>query len=325
VTDPNSSAIVRFSTADLPENNRVAKWREHYGQTVLRADIEPVDEASFDATALSRILPGLQLVSDRFTAARMVRTREMIADGNDDLSLLVNQTGSVSVSARGREVVLGENDAVLISSGEPVVLDRRCFGESIAIRIPYAILSPAVVKVDHAIMRPIRWDTVALKLLTSYANTLLDDDYAMATSALRNQVATQVRDLTVLTLGATREAAEFARSRGMGAARLKAAKIHIVQNINCRDMSIGSVASHLGVSPRYLQRLFEVDGTTFSAFLLQRRLLRAHRILSEPQFGQKPVSAIAYEAGFGDLSYFNRCFRRLYGATPRDIRKAHAS
>src|SRR3981189_789002 len=145
MTDAQSFATVRFSTADLPENMRVATWREHYRHTVLRAEIEPPDDASLDATATSRPLPGLQLVSGRFTAARIVRTREMIADGNDDLSLLVNQTGSVIVSARGREVTLRENDAVLISSGEAIVFDRRSFGESIAIRIPYSMLSPIVV------------------------------------------------------------------------------------------------------------------------------------------------------------------------------------
>jgi AraC-like DNA-binding protein len=37
------------------------------------------------------------------------------------------------------------------------------------------------------------------------------------------------------------------------------------------------------------------------------------------------VSTIAYDAGFGDLSYFNRSFRRVYGLTPRDISEAAAA
>jgi AraC-like DNA-binding protein len=320
VTDPECSTTVRFSTADLPENLRVATWREHYSHTVLRADIDPGDDAAFDATVVSRTLPGLQLVSGRFTAARIVRTREMIADGNDDLSLLVNQTGSVTVSARGREVTLHENDAVMISSSEAVVFDRRCFGESIAIRIPYSILSSAVVDVDDAIMRHICRDTPALKLLTSYSKTLLDDDHEMGSPVLRHQVATHMHDLTVLALGATREAADIAGNRGMGAARLKAAKTYIAENLHHRDISIGTVAAHLGMTPRHLQRLFENDGTTFSAFLLGRRLARAYRMLCEPRSGEKQVSAVAYDVGFGDLSYFNRSFRRLYGATPMDVR-----
>jgi AraC-like DNA-binding protein len=34
------------------------------------------------------------------------------------------------------------------------------------------------------------------------------------------------------------------------------------------------------------------------------------------------VSTIAYECGFGDLSYFNQAFRRRFAATPTDVRKA---
>jgi AraC-like DNA-binding protein len=34
------------------------------------------------------------------------------------------------------------------------------------------------------------------------------------------------------------------------------------------------------------------------------------------------IAAIAYDAGFGDLSYFNRAFKRHYGATPSEVRDA---
>jgi len=53
--------------------------------------------------------------------------------------------------------------------------------------------------------------------------------------------------------------------------------------------------------------------TSFSDFVLEQRLLRAYRILSDPRFADpavSAVSAVAYECGFGDLSYFNRCVRR---------------
>jgi AraC-like DNA-binding protein len=48
----------------------------------------------------------------------------------------------------------------------------------------------------------------------------------------------------------------------------------------------------------------QLDGTTFSAFLLGQRLARAYRMLSEPQAVQRPVGAIAYDVGFGDLFVF---------------------
>src|SRR5258705_3902611 len=124
------------------------------------------------------------------------------------------------------------------------------------------MLSPMVVDVDDAIMHHIPRDTAALKLLTSYAKTLLDDDLAVETPALRHHVATHVRDLAALALGATREAEGVARSRGMGAARLRAAKTYIVENINRRDISIGSVAAYLVLTTRSFQQLFDNASTT---------------------------------------------------------------
>jgi AraC-like DNA-binding protein len=270
----------------------------------------------------SRSLPGLQVISGTLTAARLTRTRELIKDGNDDLLLVVNQTGHATAAARGREVALSENDAVLLSCGETMTFDRRSSGSSVSFRIPHLILSPLVVDADDAVMHRIPRNTSALSLLTGYANALLDNDHAAAELAVQRRVATHMHDLVALTLEATRDAAEVAKSRGAGAARLRATKTYIIENISCREISIGSVATHFGMTPRYLQRLFENDGTTFSAFVLERRLARAHRMLYEPHTVQRRVSAIAYDVGFGDLSYFNRCFRRLYGATPLDIREA---
>jgi AraC-like DNA-binding protein len=74
------------------------------------------------------------------------------------------------------------------------------------------------------------------------------------------------------------------------------------------------------VTPRYVQRLFEAAGTTFSEFLIGQRLARAYRLLRDPGYSRAAISTIAYDVGFGDLSYFNRRFRRLYGFTPRDVR-----
>src|SRR5262245_33748520 len=78
----------------------------------------------------------------------------------------------------------------------------------------------------------------------------------------------------------------------------------------------------MGVSPRYVQLLFENEGTTFSEFLLWERLVRAHRMLTDPLHAERTITALALKAGFGDLSYFNRAFRRRYGASPTEVREA---
>jgi AraC-like DNA-binding protein len=53
--------------------------------------------------------------------------------------------------------------------------------------------------------------------------------------------------------------------------------------------------------------------------MLGQHLLHVHRLLTDPRCAGMTISAVAFGAGFNDLSTFNREFRRCYGATPSDL------
>ena len=38
------------------------------------------------------------------------------------------------------------------------------------------------------------------------------------------------------------------------------------------------------------------------------------------RYDGRPIGAIAFDAGFADLSHFNRSFRRRFGGTPSEVR-----
>ena len=87
-------------------------------------------------------------------------------------------------------------------------------------------------------------------------------------------------------------------------------------------LCVADAAVRRGVTPRYVQMLFESEGTTFTQYVLEQRLARALRMLAAPGHQSRTISAIAFEVGFGNLSYFNRTFRRHFGMTPSDARSA---
>ena len=66
--------------------------------------------------------------------------------------------------------------------------------------------------------------------------------------------------------------------------------------------------------------LFEEAGATFTEYVLgtapRARASSAHR----RAVADRTLTAIAFEVGFGDLSYFNRAFRRRFGAPPSEVR-----
>src|SRR5262249_45437900 len=117
-------------------------------------------------------------------------------------------------------------------------------------------------------------------------------------------------------------AAELAGRRGVPAARLRAIKEDVLANLGDGTLSIGTVALRQWITPRYVSMLFDNAGTTFSHFVLEQLLAKAHRMLSASRYRTQAVSVISFACGFGDLSYFNRCFKRAFGATPSDVRAA---
>jgi AraC-like DNA-binding protein len=311
--------LIEFSTDHLPEQDRIPFWREHYGHVMMRVDLEPAKDAAFEACISSLALPGLQLMQASSSPVKISRAGEYLADGNDDIVLAVNRTGSVIVASGGREQSLGDHEAILLTGGEAASFHRTSLGRSFTLRVPRPLVESTVVSADDALMRPIPGDRGALRLLVDYAGWLLNAGASMD-SPLLNLSVRHVHDLLALTIGPTAGFAETARTRGLRAARLKLAKSYVVAHSHRHDISIATVAASLNVTPRYVQRLFEADGTTFSDFLVGQRLARAHRLLCDPGSSHAAISTIAYDAGFGDLSYFNRRFRRFYGLTPRDVR-----
>ena len=310
--------VLRFSTDELPERDRLPIMREVHGRLCARVDIEPTPGVPLHYTVIARFLPGLTVSTFSESPLTVRRTRELLADGNDDVVFAVPPTAANMLSHRGRELSpIG--DAVLLSAADVMCIDGASGSECPMVSLSRQRLAPLVPGLEDAFMRPVPRDTEALQLLTRYLR-LFDDEQSLATPELRRLMVDHVYDLVALALGATRDAAATANGRGLRAARLHAIKTEILNRLASHKLSLAGLAARQGVTPRHVQMLFENDGTTFSRFLLDQRLARAHRMLGNPLLAERTISTIAYEAGFGDLSHFNRAFRRHYGETPSDVR-----
>jgi AraC-like DNA-binding protein len=314
---------LNISTNEVPESERASMLREFYSRGLAKAEVEVRKGEPVEARFTSHALPEAQLLLGTLIGARIVRTRHLMADGNDSLALFVNRSGTIGIASRGRDALLQPGEAVLTSAGEETSFERFAAGECFTLRVPRRVLEPLTVDVDDAVMRIIPEKVAGLRLLVDYAVALVKEN-AFEQAALRQLGVSHLHDLLALVLDPTEEAGAIAERRGARAARLRQAKLVIVNNCWRQDLSIAAVAGQLGVTPRYLQRIFESDGKTFSSFLVEQRLKRAHRMLRGTEFAERPVSSIAYDVGFGDLSYFNRCFRRAFGATPSDVRSGEA-
>ena len=104
-------------------------------------------------------------------------------------------------------------------------------------------------------------------------------------------------------------------------ALLAAVLEHVESRVQDPGLSVGGVAAHFGISKRYIHKIFEPTGETFSRHVLNRRLERTAADLTAPEQARTPIAEIAYRNGFSDLSYFNRRFKAHFQATPREVRR----
>jgi len=79
------------------------------------------------------------------------------------------------------------------------------------------------------------------------------------------------------------------------------------------------------LSVRQLHRLFEREGVSFGAWLLEQRLRRCRDDLADPQLSHHAVAEVAARWGFRSPAHFTRAFHARYGTTPGELRRAARS
>jgi AraC-like DNA-binding protein len=317
---------LRFSTDNVPRNQWLPIWHEVYGRSLTRRIFTLPDSPVLRVHMTLQMLGRIHDHSNTGRSVRLMRmsmseggtTRrppELLSDGNDDVILYIQETGRRIVSQLGREVTVGPGGGVLTSNADASTIILPEAPRLVGIGLPRKVMTTLAPGLEDAFVRPLPPNPSILRLLLNYVN-VLDDEDTQWTAELQHAVATHIHDLCALAIGATRDAAEIARGRGVRVARLRAIKADVIRNLRDGDVSVTALAARHHVTPRYIQRLFEGDDTTLSKFVLGQRLAQAHRMLADPGQGHRMIATLAFEVGFGDLSTFNREFRRHYGATP---------
>lgn len=310
-TDQGAASAMRIETNSLPAERRLLALQELFdrsiGMEIKAAPGQPVD---LDA----HMVPGLRraLMLRPFTA-QAARPATRLGDGDDTVCLMVKSGGHMALRQGAREAVPELGDGVLLVYRQPSQI-RFQDATYLSVRVPRQALA-MLVDVEAAAGSRIQSDTAALVLLRNYVAALPE---RLADPALGALVATHVYDLMALAIGAIGEGREIARARGLRAARLQSIKADLTRD---PSLAIQEIARRQGVTPRYVQRLLEEDGTTFSEFVTEQRLDATRAMLRSPRFRAWSIASIAFEAGFRDLSHFNRRFRRRFGVTPSDFRR----
>ena len=311
------STIVLSSDA-LPEENRFGRWREELMDRVLRVHVDVPDRRDFHTDLLALALPRLGVIEHRSTPSLIERDSLLIRDGADDLMFNFAWKG-ISCWRWGRtEAPLAPGQAIVSALNDVCDCRSPDGGAATAIRIGRAQALRMLPSVEARLTRPFTVPPAAMSILRAYLDALLREPrLAMPTALLAEQ---QIAELIAHALDPFSDLARAEPSGGVKAARFDAILADIGRRLASPRLNAAAVARRLGISERYLQRLMEERGTSFTEHVREERLKLALRLLRDPRRPDRAIGEIAAEAGFNDISYFDRLFRRRFGTTPREAR-----
>jgi len=311
----------RFSSAHLPPQDRLAFWREEFGRQAIRLDMEQIDDVPLYYDSHFRFLDGVTIGLGTVSAISCTRSRELLQDANNDIILLIVRDGELEVTQHGHAETLQPGDA-LVRRSDDIGTTKSRSGSYLTLTLPEAALTPRLADIDKLSFTVLRGESDALYLLNGYAGQLVlpDDVGHLPNGAAARLAKDHLLDLAALSIGVARNEWESIRAGGQSAARIRAIRTAIRQQAYDNKLTASDIARQVNISDGFMRKLLATEGTNFSRLVMGERLSFAFNRLSDPCFATSPITATAFEAGFNDLSYFNRSFRKHLGLSPSAFR-----
>ncbi|MGY4254586.1 AraC-like DNA-binding protein [Bradyrhizobium sp. USDA 4516] len=316
---PTSSRLLRWSTEMLPERARLSTLREEFARLNLALDV--IDHSGgrprIDITYLSLGAVGVcRLVT---TPVEFIRHKHHLKDSCEQFGLNLVEAGPVQFANAGREYTHDVGSACLVDRGRPLRVLGPRGGSVTFVTVQAAALRSLVANPEDLSGRPVR-SGPALRLLNRYLRSLASFKEPPS-SQLAATVSVHLLDLVAATLGPTDQAADIVTERSVKAANLQAILAEIARRYSDPNFDLNKAVGAIGMSRRYVQKLLdEGTGKSFTEHLAGCRLERAFAMLTDPHHLHSAIIDIAFAVGFGDLSNFNRSFRRRFGETPSGVR-----
>jgi AraC-like DNA-binding protein len=256
------------------------------------------------------------VIADYEIASR--RRRHIARDVRQSCVFLFVKNGPMTLEQFGREALLDSNSCSLVDLGSPYVLKHAGVTDTFFLKAPEVVLRSKFKDVQShcAVARPIGpgMGRIAADLIASLVQNASDAGEEAAAC-----LATQILDILAIAFEAGPADMPEGPSLAQAAVRRRAFA-YIDRRISDAALDPAMVAAAIGVSTRYLHRVFESSEKSLSTHIRARRLQRARADLADERMGQRSISEIALRNGFANQSSFATTFKKEFGLSPRAVR-----
>lgn len=312
---------VIWNTAETRPDEQFSYYREAICQAFMNLTPESAITSCFPATVETIRLGAGAINRVVFPEHTVNRSRaDIAASGESCFYLNFKLTGRCRMLQGDHEVSLSRGQVGIVESDREVTLlhDRGPTLEVASFWVPSRALRDRL---------PHSFDFGAERVSDDphVGHLIVETARSLNSGALRTTEEDGIRlfdvllDLVALSLS-RRSRARAAESVNFADATALALRRTVHERLREPGLTVAAVAGAVGISERYVHKLFERSGATFSDYVMGRRLDGAAADLKDPALGGREIGTIAFDWGFSDLSHFTRRFKQRFGCRPRDWR-----
>lgn len=306
----------RFSTQAISNEQRPQVWRDAMDAASLPHDSAPLND-NFEGDVVGIVSPtGVEF-------SRMAATPLTISgtyrNPQTALWLALLLEGTSTFLEAGERVPVARGDMLFGPCGRDTTLEMRADFRLLYVRVPTTLLHPGLVDPRRLACGVLPGNTSLTRVLGAMLRAVGDELEEFDAEAI-HPIEVALSEFLVASLASTHA------MHSLGDRKRSEHFLRICQSIDQQlgdaSMSLNTITEQQRVSSRYVQKLFEDTGMSFTAYLRDRRLERCRQELTSPAHRLLSVSEICFRWGFNDAAHFSRSFRAKFDMTPRECRKA---
>lgn len=316
MTESEKSELLRASTAGLAPREQFAFFREVISPVYTgMAPNAPAGARGFEAQ-FSRLVIGKSIVAHVLAPGHSARRNATGRSSDDGLFVNFSEGGDYEVEDDlGAGRVARRTPRLNVNEGGVARFPEGRRMSLLTLRIPRQAMDAGISmkRLNAALV------STALGRLIGGQFALLGQAMRLANPGAITAIGRSVES-SILAL------ADETRRKDGGAVEPRATARHMktyaLARLDDPKLSISALAAAFRCTTRTVQNYFAADGETFSDWILEERLVRAHAMLCSEARERRTIEAIGYSCGFASAAHFHRTFKARFGAPPGAFRKS---
>ncbi|MFI1566867.1 helix-turn-helix domain-containing protein [Streptomyces sp. NPDC020490] len=317
--------ITVYDSDRVLPSQRVEAWAAATALSLVPTRMQITAPAEFGARLGVLRLGAVQLSEMSYARLNSQRTPRLIRQSDpEQYQIAAVLSGEQGIEQQRRQAVLRSGDLVLYDSSRPFTATASADGTrsgSLLLQFPKTLLPFPAERLAGLLAVPLPGRQGVGKLLAGMLRELAEEHRHLGPVDLARLGTTAV-DLTAHLVGHLLERESGlppeTRSRSLFLQITAFVQAHL--GVDGLGPEMIAAAHHL--SARTVQRLFQQQGTTVSAFVREQRLGRCRRDLADPSLAHHSIRSVAARWGFPRPAEFTRTFRAATGLSPSEYREA---